>query len=1205
VQVLLTSRFSMWMAWGPELTFFCNDAYRRDTLGTKYPWALGRPASEVWAEIWDDIGPRIDSVMETGVATWDQSLMLFLERSGYVEETYHTFSYSPLTDDDGVITGMLCVVREDTDSVVGERRMRTLRDLGTELAAVHTESQALDLTGQVLAYNRWCLPFALVYLSDDDGTRATLAGSTGTSPGSAMAPTTIAVRDTGTPWPASEALAGEAVLVDLAGADDVPTGAWTVPPTNALVVPLPHQGDGPPYGFLVAGLNPHRPVDEGYRGFVTLIAGQVASSIATGRAYAEERRRAEELAELDRAKTAFFTNISHEFRTPLTLLLGPAEDALADEADALSPAQRQRVEVVHRNGQRLLKLVNTLLDFSRLECGRVVPQCQPTDLTALTADLTSMFGGAFRRAGLSLATRFEPLPELVHVDREMWAKIVLNLLSNALKFTFEGGVEVALEPTVESVRLVVRDTGTGIDDAEQARLFERFHRVPGARSRTHEGSGIGLALVGELAALHRGTVGVESAVGRGTTFTVAIPFGTAHVEGRTGAGADDEAIEAQARGFVAEAMRWLGSEEEHPVAPARASAGTRVLVVDDNADMRHYVAILLSEHYDVTTAPDGMVALDLARQDPPDLVLTDVMMPNLDGFGLLAALRANPRTVGIPVVMLSARADDDGAVEGLEAGADDYLAKPFSTRELLARVRANLELDRSRRMRLALEGNQRLLDRAQALAHVGSWELDIATGAIHASDELVRQVQMSRRDLEERGLEGVFAERIHPDDLPRLRAALADALTGSPVDLEVRIVTGESTRTVRTIAELERDETGAPLRLHGSSQDITDQRETEKILASAMAAREVSAREHQIADELQRSLLPTLTYEPEGLDVATYYRAGTAGTRVGGDWYDVIELGAGRTALVLGDVMGRGVRAAAVMGQLRSAIRAYARLDLPPADVLEFLDGVVRELGDDHIVTCIYAVYEPAEQTVTFANAGHLPPVVLVPGEPPRLVVADVRAPLGTGPLSLTEEVIALPEGATIALFTDGLIERRDRDLGAGITALLDSIRDVEGPFDELPDRLVTALVAGELDDDVAVLVARARPVGAVGMSTTELRIEDDDSAVSLARSFARRTLAAWSVAQDLADDVILCTSELVTNAIRYGRPPLSLRLRRAGSQVVLEVHDAATFLPRRLRPTLDDEHGRGLQLVSALAARYGARPTMDGKSVWAVFEVT
>ncbi|HVT65635.1 MAG TPA: response regulator, partial [Mycobacteriales bacterium] len=707
VRIMVSSRFSMWMAWGPSLTFFCNDAYRRDTLGVKYPWALGRSAREVWAEIWDDIGPRIDTVIRTGIATWDEALMLFLERSGYREETYHTFSYSPLADDDGAITGMLCVVSEETERVVAERRMATLRDLGSEPTSID-EKEVWAAACRRLEANPKSIPFALLYLFDDDGSTGELVCSAGFDDPHPASPSELVDDEV---WPMSRAFAGlETHVPDLTQRfTDLPKGAWDEPPKEAFVVPLEAPGVQRPHGMLVAGLNRYRPFDDEYRGFLRIVASQLAARIAAVRAYEVERDRAEALAELDQAKTAFFTNVSHEFRTPLTLLLGPAEDALTDTGAPLPEEQRRRLELISRNGQRLLRLVNSLLDFSRLESGKLTAQFEPVDLARLTAELAAMFESAVRSAGLTFSIECDPLPDRVYVDREMWAKLVLNLLSNALKFTFTGGITVRLRSAGNGAALSVTDTGVGIAQEDQAKLFERFHRVVGARSRSHEGSGIGLALVAELASLHGGTVTVDSTPGAGTTFTVEIPFGQNHLPADQIADpADAEAVTAasehQAAGFVAEAMRWLGNETTE----ASESDGERprVLIADDNADMREYLARLLGQHWHVETVSDGLRALEAAQRRRPDLILTDVMMPKLDGFGLLRELRRQPPLAETPVILLSARAGEESRVEGLDAGADDYLVKPFAAKELLARVRSHLE---SARLRQAAEAERQRL----------------------------------------------------------------------------------------------------------------------------------------------------------------------------------------------------------------------------------------------------------------------------------------------------------------------------------------------------------------------------------------------------------------------------------------------------------------------------------------------------------------
>jgi len=720
VRILLTSRYAMWMGWGRELTFFYNDAYR-PTLGVKHPQALGKSAREVWAEIWPDIGPRAEAVVRDGVATWDEGLLLFLERSGYPEETYHTFSYSPIPDDRGGVGGMLCVVTEETERVIGERRLASLRDLASQIAATKTEAELTSTVEASIARYAKDLPFALLYLFDDDGKRATLACACGILPEHPAAPKSIATDDATAAWPVALVLgrANSAIVEDLpARFGALPMGAWDKLPRQAVLVPIAHQGQSRPAGLLIAAVNPYRQLDAAYLGFLELLGGQIASGLANVRAYEAERRRAEGLAELDRAKTTVFATVSHEFRTPLTLMLGPLEDLLLTSDGRLPPEHLESLAVVQRNGHRLLKLVNTLLDFSRIEAGRVRATYQPTDLASFTSELASVFRSAVERAGMRLEIDCPALPEHIYVDREMWEKIVLNLVSNAFKYTLAGDITVRLGMTEKGVKLTVTDTGTGIPEAELPNLFNRFHRVEGVRGRTHEGTGIGLALVQELVKLHGGCVGVESRFGHGSTFSVEIPRGSQHLPAERIKGERTLSSTAVgASGFVEEALRWLPgpASDELPrsgyamtaalgaSADDRDSERPRVLLVDDNADMREYVRRLLAEHYDVLCVPDGVEALQAAHEHTPDLVLTDVMMPNLDGFGLLRALRADAGTKTIPVIMLSARAGEEARVEGLDAGADDYLIKPFSARELLARVAGTLALARARREALRRE----------------------------------------------------------------------------------------------------------------------------------------------------------------------------------------------------------------------------------------------------------------------------------------------------------------------------------------------------------------------------------------------------------------------------------------------------------------------------------------------------------------------
>ncbi len=672
LRIMLGSRYPMWLGWGPELTFFCNDAYR-PTLGVKYPWALGKSAREVWAEIWQDIGPRAEAVLEDGVATWDEGLLLFLNRSGYLEETHHTFSYSPAPNDDGGVGGLLCVVTEETERVISERRVVLLRELAQAFAETQTEVETFGAFEATLSTPVRDLPFALVYTFEPGGRQARLRAASGVEKGSELAPAVLDLEVEKTQWPVGPCYAGEGSIVveELDGRfQSIPLGPWDKPAQKAVVVPIARQGQHRPGGFLVAGVNPYRPLDRAYHGFLDLLSGQIASALGNARAYEDEKRKAESLAELDRAKTAFFSNVSHEFRTPLTLILGPIEDILRKPDVQVFPRNREVLEIVHRNGLRLLKLVNTLLDFSRIEAGRVQANYEPTDLSSFTLELAGVFRSAIERAGMILSLDCPPLPRPIYVDRDMWEKIVLNLISNAFKYTLEGSIHVSLAMVDDFAELAIRDTGIGIAPGEIPNLFNRFHRVESARGRTQEGTGIGLALVQELVKLHGGSVALESELGEGSVFFVRIPAGSGHLPAdrirnprtlvSTALGADP---------YVEEALRWLPEEtaRQNGSDPTPRESGalerigsedvegrSRIVIVDDNADMRSYVSRLLGETFDVSIYSDGMEALEEIRKSKPDLVLSDVMMPRLDGFGLLKAIREDERISGVPVILLSA-----------------------------------------------------------------------------------------------------------------------------------------------------------------------------------------------------------------------------------------------------------------------------------------------------------------------------------------------------------------------------------------------------------------------------------------------------------------------------------------------------------------------------------------------------------------------
>jgi signal transduction histidine kinase len=719
VSLCLASNFPISLAWGPNHVQIYNDGYW-PICGEKHPHAMGTDFSECWASAWPVIGEAFSRAL-AGEASFLENQRMFLDRNGYLEETFFTFSFSPIHDETG-IAGLFHPVTETTSRMLSERRTLALRDLSAETSKAETMEQACTLAALTLSHYQLDLPFVLFYRVDDRCTQARLIAGAGLEEGSVASPLVIDLGGlTASEWHLGEVArtANPQHVDDLqARFGHLICGDYPEAQKEALVLPIIPPGCDRPAGIMVAGVSPRLPLNETYRVFYDLLAASVTTEVAKARASEEKNKRAEALAEIDRAKTAFFSNVSHEFRTPLTLMLGPLEEELAERSSPLPAARRERLEMAHRNSLRLLRLVNTLLDFSRIEAGRSQASFEPTDLSAYTAELASVFRSAVEKAGLTLTLDCPPLPEPVWVDAEMWEKIVLNLLSNAFKHTFEGGIAVTLRWCGDHAELAVADSGVGIAAAELPRLFGRFHRVKGARSRTHEGTGIGLALVQELVLLQGGAVSIQSEEGKGSTFTVTVKAGLAHLPADRLKAARAPGSTASGHGaYVEEALHWLPKQAAplpvevaaladvvagiesvlHAAAMVTGVPRPRIVWADDNADMRDYVSRLLADRFEVVAVADGLAALAVIQDKPPDLVLTDIMMPRLDGFGLLRHLRSDERTRTIPVILLSARAGEEVAIEGLDAGADDYLAKPFSARELLARVGTHLELARVRR----------------------------------------------------------------------------------------------------------------------------------------------------------------------------------------------------------------------------------------------------------------------------------------------------------------------------------------------------------------------------------------------------------------------------------------------------------------------------------------------------------------------------
>ncbi|MFG3714053.1 SpoIIE family protein phosphatase [Micromonospora sp. NPDC047730] len=1149
VGMMLASSAQIVMFWGEEQLAFYNDAYR-PTIGGKHPDALGRPAREHWAETWDVLGPLLEGVRRGCRSYRAEDHPFPLDRHGFLEETYFDVSYDPILGVDGTVDGIFCIVNETTGRVLGERRLRLLAELGSELAEVGSTAELGRAAAAVFDRHRPDVPFALVHLPDDTG-RLALAGRSG-----------VDVAAVTTPSPASlaEVAAGGAAttvaVTDLLAR--VPAGAAE----RALVLPVTAANET--VGTLVVGLARRLPLTAEYRDFFDLVAAQVSRAVGKQQAYEHQRARAAELAALDRAKTNFFANISHEFRTPLTLVLGPLEDLLADPA--LPAAYTDRLTTMHRNALRLLKLVNTVLDFSRLESGRLAAHYQPTDLADYTSRLASTFRSAADRAGLRLVVDCPPLPAPVFVDRDMWEKIVLNLVSNAVKFTFDGEIRVRVRAVDGAARLEVADTGVGIVPEELPQVFDRFHRAPGARSRTHEGTGIGLALVRELVEMHGGEVAASSRVDEGSTFTVTVPFGTGHLPPERVADAGPPAPVELVRAdlYVAETARWADAAGAGATRVAGSGAAGRILVADDNADLREHVTRLLAPSWEVVAVTDGLEALRLAVDGAFDLVLTDVMMPRLDGFGLVAALRADARTRHVPIVLLSARAGSAEAVAGLSAGADDYLTKPFSGQELIARVRANVELGQLRGQ--IIRGLRALADAAVAVNTARSTADVLQVAARHA----LSLAEAARVVVSATGMrfeaDGGGSAPVEPSFVLPLTGTVGEQLG----ELRVWRPDGDGART-----------------------DEAALTQLARLVGVRLENAQLYEAEHRIATTLQHSLLPRSLPQLPGAVVASRYLPGSADVEVGGDWYDVVALCDDELVLVIGDVVGKGVRAAAAMGQLRNALRAYVLEGFDPGESLTRLNRLVGTTEGRSFATVVCLWFSPRTGRLRYASAGHPSPLLIRGDDVAFLHDRALGPPVGAIPDTSYRTVEGeLTPGSRLLLYTDGLIEDRQLDIDDALARLRQDAATPGEHVTDMIDAVVRRIAGRPLRDDVAVLALEAAE-----LNRFALRLPTDPTRLSVLRKRLEDFLVAHSVNETDLFDLTVAVSEAAANAIEHpvdpAEPAIAVEVVIEDRTVVATVRDSG----RWRESTGSGFRGRGLSLIKALGEMSVTR-TPEGTEV-------
>lgn len=1327
VGICLSSRYPMVIWWGPELVLLYNDAWIPILGPQKHP-ALGRPGAQVWPEVWHIVGAQLNSVLETGEATYSDDQLLPAFRSGYLEESYFTYSYSPIRDESGAVGGVFTAVAETTERVIRERRLRGLRSLGEKTASAATQDGVGVETVCVaalaaLAEDRSDIPFAVAYARGPGADTPRLIAAMGLTDSSPVSMAPPALLDGG--WAGDSAPSGGSPMLfaSMPPGWQVSSGANAVgddrPTTVALLVVQPGDHDLPAV-MVAAGVTPYRVLDDEFRGHLQLLSAQLGRAIGDAQAYESSRRRAEALAQLDKAKSDFFANISHELRTPLTLIAAPVEDSLHDVREPLGPAQRQRLEIIHRNAARLRRLVDDLLDFASIEAGKKQPERQFVDLSAVTKELVDSFAPAVDRAGLRLFSSIDTFAQPIAVDVSMWEKIVLNLLSNAVKYTLAGEIEVVLRQAAGVVELAVRDTGVGIADEEQPMLFERFHRVRGHSGRSHEGTGIGLALVAEMVRLHGGSVGVVSAEGVGSTFTVQLPLQSEAISSEV---VKPTAVSRDAMSAIDALWDVRDLDGLDDVSPAVAGDSEKpcVLVVEDNVDMRSFIASVLRPHWRVLQAADGHEGFELARTHRPDLILTDVMMPKLDGFGLLNQLRADPRTASLPVIMLSARAGAEAAIGGLSAGADDYLAKPFSTAELLARVQSNLEMaalrNRGAEFRRTLtesmqegffladdegtviEANQAFLamvgyDAAglpyrwpppwvpTAQSHPDAWKLissafqqslDEGGGRFclpmrHRDGHLVwidctsatvtdthdgrrmfvgtaRDVTVERLSRQREATVARFAAALAPNRSTRaLLSAAAEQLMsifgaiqlvaqwtrdpGQRVFLRwpkaaaddeldphvlqaldaalnrpaASVVSESTTRgTLLITASLGGPGAAAALTMESGTQvdDVDNFRDLFRDLARDLAHALIIARE----DEMTRAAALTFqhailgpTHLPHGF--AVRYTPAAEPLAVGGDWYDVVVLDETRTGIMVGDCVGHGLPAAAVMGQLRSAAQALLLRTAEPAQVLADLDLFGRRMPAAMCTTAFCAVIDKAASTIRYSSAGHIPPTVVAPGTPRQLLDGAMSLPLGTkADLSRPEAQLVLPAGATLLLYTDGLIERRGESLTVGIdrgAQLLERCAHLHP--EQVADHVVTELMPpGGYDDDVAVLIYRHAP------AKLQLRLPAAASKLAEVRAELRRWLPAAAIDDDTAAQVLLAVGEAASNCVEHARrgdrcPVLMVVTAEIVAQgLVVSIADNGRWHPPRHTAP---HRGNGIAVMKALCDEVTITPTEDGTRV-------
>ncbi|CAG8443530.1 7086_t:CDS:10, partial [Scutellospora calospora] len=758
----------------PHWTEIYNEAWI-PRLKVRHPFAFGKQLDQAWPELYDLFFARLENIKITGKG---QSYIdeYELQRDGYKEAAYAKYTFSPIFKSDGTVCVIMCVLQETTQKFLSIRRLKTLSEFGCRISEIKSLESACRIVTKILS-NSVDIPYALIYFVNHKSNTAEpliarLIARTFDEDGKKEGQNFDYLPDS----PEIIYLAKEAnkdydTYVEIKRADTtysfLKCDTW---PINLVIKEGKHVkvllkdesqaflistkislSEGQALSvILIYGINRFRALDEQYIEFLHSVTENVNTYLLHGVKIDEEKKRSKVLADLNYQKVVFFQGISHELKTPLTLMLSPLDDVI--NVYTQDASIMPYLQTIRRNAHRLLKLINSLLQFSNMEADKFEAHYREMNIVEFTQELALDFKIIAKKLGLDFNIEI-PHPEefnqimgdKIYLDHDIYETIIFNLYfgfkgSNALKYTWNGSITIRLyfdhKDNKKMVVLEVSDTGVGIPETSLPHIFQRFYRVESQGSRSHEGTGIGLALVKELITRQGGDITVSSKVNHGTTFKCWFPIRYENlppnqiyfnkVENPINR---DQELYTNRQLYLEESSQWINN----------------ILVVDDNNDMRDHLADLLKE-FIVHRARDGKDALRVLKQlnKLPDLIL-NVMMPNMNGYELLDVLRSNETTQLIPIILLSAKASENSKVTGLGKGADDYLVKPFSARELITRIRSNIKLSLIRReilfQRFEQEKTAQLL---LLISNMNLFESDLNKKLLYVIKEIYQRLPCER-----------------------------------------------------------------------------------------------------------------------------------------------------------------------------------------------------------------------------------------------------------------------------------------------------------------------------------------------------------------------------------------------------------------------------------------------------------------------------